>query len=124
MFVTRLVTSSITATASWLGMEEFLPSTLAAMEVRARVAFSCIVDLFISGLIPMFKLKQSVDRSASLIASQNFLTLVSSSVSTFLEGITKELPGPENLPLSSVWEANSPPDNFFLLLFLALCLLV
>jgi hypothetical protein len=84
MFVTRLVTSSITAIASELGTELDLPSVLAAMAVKARAARSAVVILLIIGLLPMFKLKQRVDLSASLMASVNFLTLTSSADSTFL----------------------------------------
>ncbi len=123
MFVTRLVMSSMTATASWLGTGEFLPSTLAAMDVKARVAFSCMVALFMIGLLPMLRLKHRVERSASLMASQNFLTLFSSLVSTFLEELARVLPDPLNLPLSSAWEAYRPPASFFRLLDFSLILL-
>ncbi len=104
----------IDAIASGLGTEEFLFSTLAAIAVRASAAFSAMVVLFMSGLLPMVRLKHRVDLSASLMASLNFLILSSSGDSTFLVLMAGLELDPENLPLSSAVAAYSPPDSFFL----------
>ena len=71
MSVVMLRMSSIAVTASWLGVEDSLPSVLAAIAVRAKVAFLEIVSWFMMGTLPIFKLKISVDFSASLTASLN-----------------------------------------------------
>ncbi len=57
MLVTKLVTSSITAITSWLGTDEFLPSTFAAMEVRARVAFSTMVTFIHDWFVTHIQIK-------------------------------------------------------------------
>ena len=66
------------AIASILGVLSGLPSTLAAILVRARVAFLDIVVVFISGTVPMSRLKTRVDFLASLTVS---LKLASSGLS-------------------------------------------
>ena len=80
MSLARLNTSSIAATESSLGMDEFLPSLAAAMEVSERVALVAIVSLFIRGTVPILRLKMRVDLSASRIASTNFCLAKSASL--------------------------------------------
>ena len=69
-FVARLNTSSITATYSALGLEGGLPSTSAAMRLRASVAFMPMVDWLIMGTLPISRLNRRVDFSASLMHSR------------------------------------------------------
>ena len=66
------------AIASPLGVLSVLPSTCAAILVSARVAFLHIVSVFMSGTVPMSRLKTRVDFSASLTVS---LKLASSGLS-------------------------------------------
>ena len=82
MSLARLRTSSRAVTASLLGVDVCLPSFAAAIVVRARVALVAMVSLFIIGTVLMFRLKISVDFSASLTASANLFLIGSTSWDT------------------------------------------